>query len=139
MDDNIKRVDNERTHQMYRDLNRVSKEIDYKNPTRLDKEWLKTALGAIFVTEPINDNEPFEVDRRVPCRRYSGEDFEVESLKITPRDTVSGGSYDIHFYALSPDQKMYYEFNGEIHQNNPNLRIKYSYIDEVPKTGIKKF
>lgn len=137
MRDNIRRIDNDETQQMYNDLQRVAREIDFDSPSYTDEEWLKTSLGAIFVTNPIDKGEPFEVTRRVPCREHDGKDFSVDSLKMTPKDTMAGGYYKLHFYALSPRNRYYYEFKGDIHQYSPNLRIEYSYIDEVPRSGLE--
>lgn len=129
--DNIRRIGNDKTKKLYEDLVKVSRNINFSEPDYKDKEWLKSSIGALLVTDPIDNSEPFEVTKRVPIWDFEGKDFKVKSIKISADDTINGGRYNIHFYALTSRNELCYEFKGSVHEYKPHLQIKYAYIDEV--------
>lgn len=134
---NKQRIKDKDARKMYRKLQKVCRDIEIDNARFRDKEMIVRTLSALLVTEPINGNALFNVDRRAfldPA--LDGQDFTIESLKFTPNDSMVGGRYYIHFYALSPKNRFYYEFVGELRDSSPYLIVEEAVLDEVPSDGI---
>lgn len=122
---------------MYRKLKKVCRDIEIDKTRFRDKEMIVRTLSALLVTDAINGNALFKLDRREfldPA--LDGQDFTIESLKFTPNDSMIGGRYYVHLYALSPKNRFYYEFVGELRDSSPYLIVEEAVLDKVSSDGI---
>ena len=130
-------ISGNKAKKIYNQLQRVSRTTDFEDTSFRDKDMLRRSLAILLMSEPIDKNEPFNVERGDNINpRLNGKDFKVESIRFSPRDTMVGGIYDIHFYALSPKNKFYYEFNGQVTQTAPQLSVNEAVLERVPTDGM---
>lgn len=128
-------VSSEEAREMYTDLRKVVRGIEVEDPSVDDKNWVKKTLGVLLVSKPVTKDEPFEVERFVDTD-VDGTEFKVDSYKLSPRDTMAGGRYDVELLALSNDKELYYEFEGSIMESKPYLRVDEATLDETGKDRI---
>lgn len=121
-------VSSDEAKELYRDLRKVMKGVSVEDPSVDDKNWVKKTLAVLLVTKPINKDAPFEVERFVN-EDLRGTDFKVDSYKLSARDTMAGGRYDIEILAFSKERDFYYEFKGSLMQNKPYLRVDEATLD----------
>lgn len=128
-------VSSEEAREMYTDLRKVVRGIEVEDPSVDDKNWVKKTLGVLLVSKPVTKDEPFEVERFVDTD-VDGTEFKVDSYKLSPRDTMAGGRYDVELLALSNDKELYYEFEGSIMESKPYLRVDEATLDETGRDRI---
>lgn len=128
-------VSSEEAREMYTDLRKVVRGIEVEDPSVDDKNWVKKTLGVLLVSKPVTKDEPFEVERFVDTD-VEGTEFKVDSYKLSPRDTMAGGRYDVELLALSNDKELYYEFEGSIMESKPYLRVDEATLDETGRDRI---
>lgn len=121
----------------YQKMVKIARDIRIDNARIRDEQMILTTLEILLVTEAVNGNASFNVERKafLPAN-LTGQEFEIESVRFSPRDSMAGGKYVIHLYALSPNNRYYYEFVGEIRELSPNLVVDDAAIDEVPSDGL---
>lgn len=121
----------------YQKIMTIARDVRIDNARLRDKEMITTTLEVLLVTEAVNGNSCFNVDRNVFLPpNLSGQEFEIESLRFSPRDSIAGGKYTVHLYALSPKNMYYYEFVGEIREQSPTLVVDSALIEKVPSDGL---
>ena len=128
-------VSSEEAREMYTDLRKVVRGIEVEDPSVDDKNWVKKTLGVLLVSKPVTKDEPFEVERFVDTD-VEGTELKVDSYKLSPRDTMAGGGYDVELLALSNDKELYYGFEGRIMESKPYLRVDEATLDETGKDRI---
>lgn len=121
----------------YQKMMKIAKDVQVDNARVRDEQMIMTTLEILLVTEAVNGNSSFNVERKVFLpSNLTGQEFEIESVRFSPRDSIAGGKYVVHLYALSPDNMYYYEFVGEVRESSPNLVVDNAVIDNVPTDGL---
>lgn len=121
----------------YQKMMKIARDVQVDNARVRDEQMIMTTLEILLVTEAVNGNSSFNVERKVFLpSNLTGQEFEIESVRFSPRDSIAGGKYVVHLYALSPDNRYYYEFVGEIRESSPNLVVDNAVIDNVPTDGL---
>jgi len=120
-----------RANEIYRDIRQLCRKVDVSNPDIKDEDLVKKVLGRNLITEPINRGEPFEVDNKTSRQSFSGQDFSVDTLRLTPKDTINGGKYEIQFTATNPSGELQYVLYVLITECPSMIRVNQARIDVV--------
>lgn len=99
----------------------------------LDESYIQSSLGAMFVTKPLNKNEPFPVDGSGSVD-VDGKDFSVDQAQIT------GGaqSITVKLVAIDKSWQYVYEFSGKISLSEPHLAVEKAEVTSQDGGGGKK-
>lgn len=97
----------------------------FDNQTLHNEKYLNNVLEALFVTNPLDNNEPFEVNYANPTLRekvnkLGGKAFKIHYVKVKPQN----GSYHIRFHAGGPVNGIRFEFEGVIRPGEPPLTVE---------------
>lgn len=124
IDDDFQIIDNKRSEEIYRTFRQNFVDTDG------DLDYMRRTIGALLVTDPINKDEPFKVERcAVPeSAGFDGAEMKVKNFHIKPHDRM-GGYYEVYFEAYTERNKYVYIFKGEIHQISPYLKVETAKFD----------
>lgn len=93
-----------------------------------DEQFAYDAVGALLVTEPLDEGKPFSVpiDEKVQSnfQRYSGQDFEVCELGVSN----FGTGYRVRFTAFTPDRECAYVFVGKLSAQTPHIVVERAIV-----------
>lgn len=136
MTQNIIMVDGDESARMYRNMCDIIGDVNLEDPEYYDRQWIRKSLEMMFVTNPIDENEPFIVRRDAECDGYEGLDFHVGPFEIVDKDE-DNVEYDIKFHAFTYGDDCYYKFSGKLFGTSPHLGVEYAYIDNISPSGIE--
>lgn len=124
-------VDGKEAKEIYDDVRQLCRKVNINNPDIKDEDLVRRVLGRNLITRPINEGEPFDINNSTTRDVFRGQDFSVESLILTPKDTINGGRYDIEFIATNSSGEFIYKLDVSITECPSMIQVNKARIEAV--------